>query len=164
MKTRLQTVGIGMTLAALAFALGGCRNAEVSRVSVLNESRTAVLFAAWPEESAIPGPADEVRVEANQSRAVTIDHPGLIDPAIAVRIRPAGEGDTMGARDATGAGEAFSVRMDPPGPFLLRVRGAADRLTVQREVDTGAGEPPIPADPHQRGITDDIPRSNVRFR
>lgn len=147
-----------MTLAALAFVLGGCRNAEVSRVSVLNESRTAVVFAAWPEESAIPGPADEVRVEANQSRAVTIDHPGLSDPAIAVRIRPAGEGDTMGV------GEAFSVRMEPPGPFLLRVRGAAERLTVQREMDTGAGEPPIPADPHQRGITDDIPRSNVRFR
>jgi hypothetical protein len=156
-KTRRATIGMGLGLAALALGLGGCRNPEMSRVSVLNESRTAILFAAWPEETAIPGPSDEVRVEANQSRAVTIDHPGLIDPAIAVRIRPAGGDASMGA------GDAFSVRMDAPGPFLLRVRGTGERLTVQRETDAGAGEPAVPADPHQRGIKDDIPRSNVRF-
>jgi hypothetical protein len=133
--------------------LGGCAAQDISRVSITNESRSPIFFAAWVADGDIPGTEADIRLEARSSGGIAIEHPGERNVAVAIRVRA----DTPGAQPTT-------VRLEPPGPFLLRVGGDAERLTLQREEDVGADDNRVTPDPHQRGINDDIPRSNVRFQ
>jgi len=49
---------------AFAGALVGCSGEQASQVSILNESRTGLRFAAWPAESPIPDRAGDGRTAA----------------------------------------------------------------------------------------------------
>ncbi|MEM7756172.1 MAG: hypothetical protein AAF297_11115 [Planctomycetota bacterium] len=147
--------GLVTAAAAMVFGLVGCESAERSEVSILNESRTAIVFAAWVDGSPIPGVEAGRELAANASTGVVLDHPGQTGPAVAIRVSPA---------VATGeAGRPYTARMSPPGPYTIAVRGDEGGLTLVRYEGPERTNAIVPPDPHQRGLTDDIPRSNTNF-
>ena len=142
-------------IAGLVFGavLGGCSGVETSRVSILNESESGLRYAAWVQGDPVPSPSGDELIAANSSAGTVLEHEGVDRPAVEVRIRREGDG-----RDAT------VVRMQPPGPYLLRVRDVGDQLSLLRIEDRGPSDGMVPTDPHQRGLTDDIPRPNTNFQ
>ncbi|HHN78525.1 MAG TPA: hypothetical protein ENK11_07625 [Phycisphaerales bacterium] len=108
----------------VAGLLGGCQTADMSRVTVMNESESAVLVdikAAVPAEQ--PLFTDE-SLDAGEVRAFPIDAGDVSQVAVGVRPEnPAGIPSKW-------------VQFTFTSPMLVRVRGRATALGLMVQTDT----------------------------
>jgi len=149
----MRRTALTLGLVTIGAGLVGCESAQISRVSILNESRTEIRYNAWVVEGDVPDESTDRTLAPNASDGVTLEHPGVTSPRVAIRVRPAGEAQ----------GVPYTAELTPPGPYTIAVRGEAGQLQLARYDTTDPNDRIAPPDPHQRGLTDDIPRPNVNF-
>lgn len=145
-------ISIGLALGLAAAALTGCSGAGTSQISILNESKTEIRYNAWVEGAPIPDESTDRSLASEASSGMVLEHPGESSPKIAIRVSP-----------ASAPRNAYTAQMSPPGPYSLGVRGDESRLLLVRYDGPEQRDRIVPPDPHQRGLTDDIPRPNTNF-
>ena len=140
---------------ALAIVPMGCNRRTTANISVLNSSTTELRINAWisgqvePTAPQAEWDASAKTVAPGGSATIAIDKPkGSGDPAVVVRLV------TVGFDEAN----PYWIQLEPPGPFVLRVRGDGGDLAMTREEvhfdenQTGPGGIPLaPAERRYRG-------------
>lgn len=138
------------TLAAAAVAgglLGGCSSTDATRMTVMNESASAVLVDIQTVNPDLSVYADE-RLDTGGVRAFSVSHTDEGQPTIHVGVRP----------DGFEAGSAQWLEIASAGPHLIRVLGEATALKFivsrdesgmdvhalpERSLHRIGGEPPV---------------------
>ncbi|MBZ0170791.1 MAG: hypothetical protein K8E66_00275 [Phycisphaerales bacterium] len=115
MRQSMTTTLVGAALAASL--LGGCQSVDSTRMTVMNESSSAVLVDIKHVDPVRPVYSDE-RLDAGAVRAFSVSHPEAGQPTIHVGVRP----------DGFAIGSAQWLEIASAGPFLIRVFGEATAL------------------------------------
>ncbi len=157
-----------MTIQKLRFAVSlgllcmlipiGCGKRTTTNVSVMNSSSTELRVNAWLASDVDPGAssiewAKSERVVAaggDTTFAFNRKEPGK-DGAVVIRVVPVtGDSD-----------DPYWIQLEPPAPFILRVRGSGSNLMMSREdinLDEEARGPGgIPQAPGERRYRGSLP-------
>jgi hypothetical protein len=136
----------------------GCGKRATTNISILNSSTTSVRVNAWhasevdPQGSDAQWPETERIVEAGADTTFAL---ARVDPskdeAVVVRIVPlSGDSD-----------DPYWIQLEPPAPFILRVRGAGSNLAMSREEinldESARGPGGIPQAPGERRYRGSLP-------
>ncbi len=143
---------------AMLLAPVGCTKRTTTNISIINSSTTELRVNAWT--------AGEVEPTANlaewdgSARTITPggsttfalyrpEVPG--DTAVVVRIAPVGFDED----------NPYWIQLEPPGPFVLRVRGTGMDLTMTRDDvhfdENASGPGGIPVAPGERRYRGSLP-------
>jgi hypothetical protein len=153
------TRSLGLVFAlALAAASVGCSKRITTNISVLNSSTTELRVNGWTAGQVEPGDslaewdASAKTIAPGDSTTIALYRPDATrDTAVVVRLVPVGFDEN----------NPFWIQLEPPGPFVLRVRGTGGDLSITREEvhfdenQTGPGG--IPLAPGERGYRGTLP-------
>lgn len=141
--------------AAIFLAPIGCTKRTTTSISIMNSSTTDLRVNGWVAGDVDPAKADVEwdgaarTVEPGGSTTIALYLPKVPgDTAVVVRLVPVGFDET----------NPYWIQLEPPGPFILRVRGTGSDLIMSREEvhfdenDRGPGGIPLaPGEQRYRG-------------
>lgn len=143
---------------ALALVPIGCNRRTTTNISILNSSTTELRINAWAsgevEPTAPQAEWDSVAktIAPGGSATIAMDQDkNAGEPAVVVRVV------TVGFDEAN----PYWLQLEPPGPFVLRVRGSGGDLTMTREEihfdESQTGPGGIPLAPGERRYRGSLP-------
>jgi len=143
---------------ALLLAPIGCTRRTTTNISIINSSTTELRLNAWtagevePAENLAAWDASARTVAPGGSTTFALYRPEVPgDTAVVVRLVPIGFDEN----------NPYWIQLEPPGPFVLRVRGTGMDLTMTRDdvhFDENAGGPGgIPQSPQERRYRGSLP-------
>lgn len=138
---------------ACAMALVGCGKRTTTNISIINSSTSELRVNAWlaaevdPNDSNTEWADSQRAIEPGGDTTFALESSSSDQPVV-VRLVAAG----------ADSDEPYWIQLEPPAPFILRVRGSGSNLTMTREdirFDENAtgpgGIPPAPAERRYRG-------------
>lgn len=144
--------------AALAIAPVGCGKRTTTNISILNSSTTELRVNGWtagevePTAALTEWDASAKTIPPGDSATIALYRPEVPgETAVVVRLVPVGFDDD----------NPYWIQLEPPGPFVLRVRGTGGDLVMTREEvhfdenQTGPGG--IPLAPGERRYRGSLP-------
>ncbi len=154
MNRSMRPLALLCTLALVAIPMG-CTKRTTTSISVMNSSTTELRVNGWVDGDVDPKGAsieweDTVRTVApGESTTIALYRPVVPgDTGVVVRLVPVGFDEE----------NPYWIQLEPPGPFILRVRGTGGDLVMSREEvrfdenDRGPGGiPRAPGEQRYRG-------------